>query len=76
MLRLRPLRDHQTSALVPDDVAEQVRTDLRQSLARALVNARPPTVAEWSHLLWAMDWSSDMLSPLPWRCYNRDGDLI
>lgn len=39
-------------ALVPDDVAEQVRTDLRQSLARALkVNARPLTVAEWSHLL-------------------------
>ncbi len=38
-----------TNALVPDDVAEQVRTDL--SLARALkVNARPLTLRSWSPL--------------------------
>jgi SAM-dependent methyltransferase len=39
-------------ALTPDDVSEEVSTDIRQSLARAIkVNARPLTVAEWSQLL-------------------------
>ncbi|HTQ18132.1 class I SAM-dependent methyltransferase [Mycobacterium sp.] len=39
-------------ALTPDDVPEEVSTDIRQSLARAIkVNARPLTVAEWSQLL-------------------------
>jgi SAM-dependent methyltransferase len=39
-------------ALMPDDVCEEVSTDIRQSLARAIkVNARPLTVAEWSQLL-------------------------
>ncbi|MCV7076570.1 class I SAM-dependent methyltransferase [Mycobacterium szulgai] len=39
-------------ALTPDDVAEDISTDVRQSLARAIkVNARPLTIAEWSHLL-------------------------
>jgi len=39
-------------ALTPDAVPEEVSTDIRQSLARAIkVNARPLTVAEWSRLL-------------------------
>jgi SAM-dependent methyltransferase len=39
-------------ALTPDDVSEEVSTDIRQSLARAIkVNARPLTVGEWSQLL-------------------------
>jgi len=39
-------------ALTPDDVAEEISTDVRQSLARAIkVNARPLTVSEWSQLL-------------------------
>lgn len=39
-------------ALTPDDVPDEVTTDIRQSLARAIkVNARPLTIAEWSRLL-------------------------
>lgn len=39
-------------ALTPDDVSDDITTDIRQSLARAIkVNARPLTVAEWSRLL-------------------------
>ncbi|VBA51078.1 hypothetical protein LAUMK191_02118 [Mycobacterium attenuatum] len=39
-------------ALTPDDVPEDISTEVRQSLARAIkVNARPLTVAEWSQLL-------------------------
>jgi SAM-dependent methyltransferase len=39
-------------ALTPDTVSEDVSTDIRQSLARAIkVNARPLTIAEWSRLL-------------------------
>lgn len=39
-------------ALTPDDVPEDISTDIRQALARAIkVNARPLTVAEWSKLL-------------------------
>jgi len=39
-------------ALTPDDIDEEISTDVRQSLARAIkVNARPLTVAEWSQLL-------------------------
>lgn len=39
-------------ALTPDTVSAEVKTDVRQSLARAIkVNARPLTVAEWSQLL-------------------------
>jgi SAM-dependent methyltransferase len=39
-------------ALTPDTVPDEVSTDIRQSLARAIkVNARPLTIAEWSRLL-------------------------
>lgn len=39
-------------ALTPDTISDEVKTDVRQSLARAIkVNARPLTVAEWSQLL-------------------------
>jgi SAM-dependent methyltransferase len=39
-------------ALTPDTVPEEISTDIRQALARAIkVNARPLTVAEWSQLL-------------------------
>lgn len=39
-------------ALTPDTLADEVKTDVRQSLARAIkVNARPLTVAEWTQLL-------------------------
>lgn len=39
-------------ALTPDDISEAVKTDVRQSLARAIkVNARPLTVTEWTQLL-------------------------
>lgn len=39
-------------ALAPDNISEVVKTDVRQSLARAIkVNARPLTVTEWTQLL-------------------------
>lgn len=39
-------------ALTPDGLPEEVTSEVRQSLARAIkVNARPLTVAEWSQLL-------------------------
>ena len=39
-------------ALTPDTIPEEISTDIRQALARAIkVNARPLTVAEWSQLL-------------------------
>lgn len=39
-------------ALTPDTVSDEIKTDVRQSLARAIkVNARPLTVAEWTRLL-------------------------
>ncbi|HEV7360943.1 MAG TPA: methyltransferase domain-containing protein [Mycobacterium sp.] len=39
-------------ALTPDSVSEEITTEIRQSLARAIkVNARPLTIAEWSGLL-------------------------
>lgn len=38
--------------LIPDHIAEQVKTDVRQGLARSIkVNARPLTLAEWRQLL-------------------------
>lgn len=38
-------------ALAPDDVADEVKEDLRKQLARSIkVNARPLTVAEWTEL--------------------------
>jgi SAM-dependent methyltransferase len=38
--------------LTPDDLDEQVKTDVRQALARSIkVNARPLTLAEWQQLL-------------------------
>ncbi len=39
-------------ALTPDTLVDGIKTQVRQSLARAIkVNARPLTVAEWSQLL-------------------------
>jgi SAM-dependent methyltransferase len=39
-------------ALTPDTVPDDISTDIRQSLARAIkVNARPLTITEWSQLL-------------------------
>ncbi len=39
-------------ALTPDTICDELKTDVRQSLARAIkVNARPLTVAEWTQLL-------------------------
>jgi SAM-dependent methyltransferase len=39
-------------ALTPDTISDEIKTDVRQSLARAIkVNARPLTVAEWTQLL-------------------------
>ncbi|MGV1009814.1 MAG: methyltransferase domain-containing protein [Dermatophilaceae bacterium] len=39
-------------ALVPDDIDEAVKTEIRQSLARSIrVNSRPQTLAEWRSLL-------------------------
>ncbi|MFV8162763.1 methyltransferase domain-containing protein [Mycobacterium sp. 134] len=38
--------------LVPDDLADEIKDDIRREMARAIkVNARPLTVAEWSGLL-------------------------
>ncbi|MDT0203454.1 methyltransferase domain-containing protein [Nocardioides sp. AE5] len=38
--------------LAPDDLPDDVKTDVRRALARSIkVNARPLTVAEWSDLL-------------------------
>jgi len=39
-------------ALMPDDIAEEIATEVRLSLARSIkVNARPLTIAEWRALL-------------------------
>lgn len=39
-------------ALTPDDIADDVKTDVRQALARSIkVNARPLTLTEWQRLL-------------------------
>jgi SAM-dependent methyltransferase len=39
-------------ALIPDTISDEAKTDVRQSLARAIkVNVRPLTVAEWTELL-------------------------
>lgn len=39
-------------ALTPDAISDEVKTDVQQSLSRAIkVNARPLTVAEWVRLL-------------------------
>jgi hypothetical protein len=39
-------------ALTPDELPDDVKTDIRQGLAKAInVNARPLTVAEWRQLL-------------------------
>ncbi|MDA3656238.1 class I SAM-dependent methyltransferase [Mycobacterium xenopi] len=39
-------------ALTPDTIPDEIKTDVRQSLARVIrVNARPLTIAEWSRLL-------------------------
>jgi SAM-dependent methyltransferase len=39
-------------ALTPNTVSEEIKTDIRQSLARTIkVNARPLTLAEWTRLL-------------------------
>jgi SAM-dependent methyltransferase len=39
-------------ALTPDTISDEVKTDVRQSLAREIkVNARPLTVVEWTQLL-------------------------
>ena len=39
-------------ALTPDNVPDEISSDIRQALARAIkVNARPLTVAQWSKLL-------------------------
>ncbi|MED5813913.1 methyltransferase domain-containing protein [Mycolicibacterium sp. 050232] len=38
--------------LVPDDLADEIKDDIRREMARAIkVNARPLTVAEWTGLL-------------------------
>ncbi len=53
-------------ALVPDTLADQIKTDVRQSLARAIkVNARPLTVAEWSQLLAAHGLVVDQVATAP-----------
>lgn len=39
-------------ALTPDDLPDEVKTDVRQALAKSIkVNARPLTVAEWTQLM-------------------------
>lgn len=39
-------------ALTPDSIDDQIKADVRHSLARAIkVNARPLTIAEWTQLL-------------------------
>ena len=39
-------------ALAPDDLPDDVKTDIRQALAGAIkVNARPLTIAEWRQML-------------------------
>ena len=39
-------------ALTPDTISDEIKTDVRQSLSRAIkVNARPLTITEWTRLL-------------------------
>ncbi|AGC61041.1 methyltransferase [Mycobacterium liflandii 128FXT] len=53
-------------ALTPDTIGDEVKTDVRQSLARAIkVNARPLTVAEWTRLLAQHDLVVDHVATAP-----------
>lgn len=53
-------------ALTPNAIDEQVKTDIRQSLATSLkVNARPLTVAEWMQLLAEHELVVDAVSTAP-----------
>ncbi len=53
-------------ALTPDTISDEVKTDVRQSLARAIkVNARPLTVAEWTRLLAEHDLIVDQVATAP-----------
>jgi SAM-dependent methyltransferase len=53
-------------ALTPDTVSDEISTDIRKSLARAIkVNARPLTVAEWSQLLSAHGLVVDHVATAP-----------
>jgi len=52
VLRVRGRYGIHELALMPDTISDEVKADLRQSLARTIkVNARPLTIAEWSALL-------------------------
>ena len=56
-------------ALTPDNVPEDISTEIRQSLARSIkVNARPLTIAEWSRLRPTMGWWWTRSRPRRWRC--------
>ncbi|MDI3315178.1 MAG: methyltransferase domain-containing protein [Mycobacterium sp.] len=69
-------------ALTPDTVAETVKTDVRQSLARAIkVNARPLTIAEWRRLLTDHGLVVDHVATAPmalleWRRLIADEGLL
>jgi hypothetical protein len=46
------VRADATRRSTPDTIADEIKTDVRQSLARAIeVNARPLTVTEWTRML-------------------------
>jgi ubiquinone/menaquinone biosynthesis C-methylase UbiE len=54
--------------LAPDDLPEEVTTDIRRALARAIkANARPQTVAEWRHLLESHGLVIDTVDTAPMR---------
>ena len=61
-------------ALTPDELPDDVKTDIRQAPAKSIkVNARPLTVAEWQQLLATRACAWTTSRPPPWRCCNHDG---
>ncbi|WP_102143598.1 methyltransferase domain-containing protein [Mycobacterium hubeiense] len=53
-------------ALTPDELPEDVKTDIRQALAKSIkVNARPLTIAEWRQLLAARGLLVDHIETAP-----------
>jgi ubiquinone/menaquinone biosynthesis C-methylase UbiE len=60
-------------ALTPDDLSDDVKTDIRQALAKSIkVNARTLTVAEWKQMLADHGLTVDRVETAQWPCCDPD----
>ena len=60
-------------ALTPDDLSDDVKTDIRQALAKSIkVNARPLTVAEWKQMLADHGLTVYRVETAQWPCCDPD----